>query len=136
MTLKHWDKILDHLFEKYCIEGSDSELERLMEEHDKNVCNDMVNKFATAEPSLIIEHMSSGQKDDSYRMLWAEQVEQDVKDRMEDINVLLDNDSIQSVVHRYVYEGEYDCNHSYWDNLDTLINDEYEQMHMDEEECL
>lgn len=139
MELKHWDKILDHLFEKYCVEGLDPELDRLMEEHDKNVYNDMISKFATAEPSLIIEHMSSGQKDDIYRMLWAEQVKQDVKDRMTEINVILDDDSVLDVVHRYVYEGEYDCNYSYWDDLDTLIRNEYEMTHpesmdMDEEE--
>lgn len=139
MELKYWDKIEDHLFEKYCVEGSDPELERLMEEHDKNVRDDAISKFSSAEPSLIIEHMSSGQKDDVYRMLWADQVEQDVKDRMAEIDVILDDDSVLDVVHRYVYEGEYDCNYSYWDDLDTLIRNEYEMTHpesmdMDEEE--
>lgn len=143
MELKYWDKIEDHLFEKYCVEGSDPELERLMEEHDKNVRDDVVSKFASAEPSLIIEHMSSGQKDDIYRMLWADQVEKqvekDVKDRMIEIDVILDDDSVLDVVHRYVYEGEYDCNYSYWDDLDTLIRNEYEMTHpesmdMDEED--
>ncbi len=129
MELKHWDKILDHLFEKYCVEGLDPKLDRLMEEHDKNVRDDAVSKFSSAEPSLIIEHMSSGQKDDIYRMLWADQVEKDVKDRMTEIDVILDDDSVLDVVHRYVYEGEYDCNYSYWDDLDTLIRNEYEMTH-------
>ena len=139
MELKHWDKILDHLFEKYCVEGLDPELDRLMEEHDKNVRDDAISKFSSAEPSLIIERMSSSQKDDIYRALWAEQVKQDVKDRMTEIDVILDDDSVLDVVHRYVYEGEYDCNYSYWDDLDTLIRNEYEMTHpesmdMDEEE--
>lgn len=131
MELKYWDKIENYLFEKYCVEGFDPELERLMEEHDRNVRDDVVSKFASAEPSSIVEHMSSGQKDDAYRMLWADQVEQDVKDRMEEIDVLLDDNSVLNVVHRYVYEREYDCNHSYWDNLDALIKNEYEMTHLE-----
>lgn len=131
MGLKYWDKIENYLFEKYRVEGSDPELEKLMEEHDRNVRDDAVSKFASAEPSFLIEHMSSRQKDDVYRMLWADQVEQDVKDRIAEIDVLLDDDSVLNIVHRYVYEGEYDCNHSYWDNLYALLKNEYEMTHLE-----
>lgn len=32
-----WEKIEDHLFNKYDVEGEDKELSNLMEEHDKEV---------------------------------------------------------------------------------------------------
>lgn len=39
-----WDKIEEHLFDKYCVEGKDEELCSLMEEHDKEVRDDILQK--------------------------------------------------------------------------------------------
>lgn len=33
----NWEKIEDHLFNKYDVEGEDKELSNLMEEHDKEI---------------------------------------------------------------------------------------------------
>ena len=40
-----WEKIENHLFDKYCVEGVDKELQRLFEEHDVEVGERIVNKF-------------------------------------------------------------------------------------------
>ena len=41
-----WDKIDNHLFEKYCVEGEDKEFCNLMEEHDKEVGAKAIDEFA------------------------------------------------------------------------------------------
>lgn len=56
---------------------------------------------------------------------------------LEDVKSLLDcrdldeslsddeyNELADTVAERYVYDGKYDCNLSYWTNLDTLIDEE------------
>lgn len=40
-----WEKIEDHLFDKYCVEGEDRELATLMEEHDKEVREQVMDEF-------------------------------------------------------------------------------------------
>lgn len=40
-----WNKIEEHLFEKYCVEGEDKELCRLMEEHDKEIRDKAIEEF-------------------------------------------------------------------------------------------
>ena len=39
----------------------------------------------------------------------------------EDID--LSENGIDCVVEQYVYEGKYDCNRSYWDNLMELVEE-------------
>jgi hypothetical protein len=34
----------------------------------------------------------------------------------------------EAVADRYCYNGDYDCNCSYWDNIDNLVT---EELHMD-----
>lgn len=40
-----WNKIEEYLFEKYCVEGEDKELCRLMKEHDKEIRNKVIEEF-------------------------------------------------------------------------------------------
>lgn len=40
-----WEKIEEHLFDKYLVEGEDKELGQLMEEHDKEVRQSTINEF-------------------------------------------------------------------------------------------
>lgn len=42
-----WDKIDNHLFDKYCVEGEDKELSNLMKEHDKEIRAKAINEFVT-----------------------------------------------------------------------------------------
>lgn len=40
-----WEKIEDHLFDKYYVEGRDDELAQLMEAHDKEIREQVVGEF-------------------------------------------------------------------------------------------
>ena len=70
--------------------------------------------------------------DKIYRCLWFKHVKIDVKDRMVDAyedyimktNAEVVNTIIDCAAERYVYEGDYDCNQSYWENIDNLIDAE------------
>lgn len=43
-----WDKIENHLFHRYDVEGEDKELSNLMEEHDKEVGAKVIDEFLEA----------------------------------------------------------------------------------------
>ena len=40
-----WDKIDNHLFENYCVEGEDKEFCNLMEEHDAEIRTKTIDDF-------------------------------------------------------------------------------------------
>lgn len=62
-------------------------------------------------------------KDQIYRHLWKQHVTEDVRAHMQDMGVELTEDEIDFAAYRYVYEGNYDCNLSYWDNIENNINE-------------
>lgn len=67
----------------------------------------------------IINNLSPAQKDLIYRKLWYNHVLEDV-----DSNFVNASDDIKKeVARRYVYDGNYDCNRSYWDNLQALVDE-------------
>lgn len=79
----------------------------------------------------IVEKLAGINRSDVFRMLWAEQVREDVLSYLsfpEESHLLyqygvdFDNSSIAEIANRYV-NGEYDCNRSYWENLDALIEE-------------
>ena len=43
-----WEKIENHLFHRYDVEGEDKELSNLMEEHDKEVIAKVIEEFLEA----------------------------------------------------------------------------------------
>ena len=64
--------------------------------------------------------------DEVYRLVWKNQVICDVKQYAEDHEIFPDNwekveKLAETVAEAYVFEGEYDCNLSYWQNLKNLI---------------
>lgn len=92
----------------------------------------------------LIDGLDSVEKDDIYRYLWAEHVREDAESHLmsnyEDvvtdengetdeyrINIIADQ-----VADRYVYDGYYDCNNAYWDNIDNLIEDAIHYLGCDE----
>ena len=86
----------------------------------------------------LISRMSDSQKDSVYRLLWAEHVKEDVLSRLEeredDIPENFVKEFVEDVVTQYVYEGKYDCNLSYWDNIDNLIENEMQYIPIEHEE--
>lgn len=86
--------------------------------------------FTYFEPVSIIHNASFAQKllspnvqNDIYRTEWKKHVIYDVQSRAEDVGVKLTEDIIDMIAERYTCEGDYDCNLSYWDNIDNLIHD-------------
>ena len=51
-----WDKIENHLFSKYDVEGEDKELCNLMEEHDKEIRAKDIDEFAEMLKEKYEEH--------------------------------------------------------------------------------
>lgn len=45
MSALNWEDIDNHLFQKYCVEGDDDELQNLYKEHDKAVAKYVLNEF-------------------------------------------------------------------------------------------
>ena len=72
----------------------------------------------------ILEELTCEEKDLLYRKLWYNYVLQDAQDVIEnylDIDVEKSNEMAKEVARKYVYEAEYDCNLSYWTNIEELI---------------
>lgn len=88
-----------------------------------------MRKIKEMSASELIALLTDAQKDELYRMLWSDHVREDVEAAMEDYSGSLpDNENerealVESVVNAYVYDGRYDCNLSYWDNINNLLDD-------------
>lgn len=72
----------------------------------------------------ILNSLTEAEKDAIYRRVWYERVIEDINTHIENTDDNLSDETINKIAHRYVYNGDYDCNQSYWDNLDNLINEE------------
>ena len=87
--------------------------------------------LGNAPTGAILKALSDKQKDDIYRALWAEHVREDVLGWISDnkqqllLKPAMLECVINSVTERYVYECDYDCNQSYWDNIENLVEEEY-----------
>lgn len=85
------------------------------------------------DAETLVSRMSESQKDSVYRLLWAEHVKEDVLSRLEErednIPENFKEEFVEDVVNQYVYEGKYDCNLSYWDNIDSLIENEMQYIY-------
>lgn len=56
-----WDKIENHLFSKYDVEGEDKELSELMEEHDKQVKAKATDEFAERMKDFIAKNVEDAE---------------------------------------------------------------------------
>lgn len=80
----------------------------------------------------IIDTWTDAEKDEAYRYLWLPYVIEDVENCLEweyDLEDYKEEDIkgiIESVADSYVYQGEYDCNLTYWRNIQNLIDGELE----------
>ena len=70
----------------------------------------------------LLDEQSSYEKDQLYRKLWLSYVMEDIQSHAEDIDAELTEDQIARAADIYVYHGKYDCNITYWDNIENLIN--------------
>lgn len=84
----------------------------------------MLFQLKNRTPREVFNALSVEQKDYIYRAVWFEHVVEDVVGRLDEREILDEDNSIkESVAQRYVYQGDYDCNLSYWDNIDNLIDE-------------
>ena len=82
-----------------------------------------ISRMTTSE---IFAQLNSTQKDELYRMLWSDYVYGDVMEVLKSNNDVSEedyDDIANSVTNSYVYNGRYDCNLSYWDNINNLVNE-------------
>ncbi len=64
------------------------------------------------------ESLTDEERDYIYRKVWKDHVKEDVKNMYED----MDEGRVERIAEMYVNEGEYDCNLSYWSNLENLVS--------------
>lgn len=88
------------------------------------------------EPKIIwnedeaIAQLSGRAKERIYRMVEATYVDIDVRTQLENRELALTEEQIGAIVDRYVENRDYDCNLSYWTNIDNLIDDEVNNPHL------
>ena len=83
----------------------------------------MITNTISPEQKEKIDNMSSYEQDQIYRYLWAQHVREAVESLCDEEEIELNDGNIDLIVEKYVYEGKYDCNLSYWTNLENLIDE-------------
>lgn len=68
-----------------------------------------------------IDSLSAVEQDQIYRYLWHQRVMEDVESHAVDLDVTLSEDDISVAAEYFVYNGDYDCNETYWDNIEGVI---------------
>lgn len=86
------------------------------------VCN-RAKKISEMTSSELFSKMNDSQRDDIYRMVLSDYTREDVVAFMEEHFGELQEEVVHRVVNEYVYNGNYDCNLSYWDNIKNLIEE-------------
>ena len=78
----------------------------------------------------LFDCMTEKQRDDIYRMVWYNYTYDDVEGFLEDYDAYdipatqeEVDEFIGDVANAYVYNGDYDCNLSYWDNIKNLVDE-------------
>lgn len=71
----------------------------------------------------IGELLTAAERDNIYYEVRQEKVKEDTLKRAEDTGVDITEDEAETVADRFVNDGEYESNLSYWDNLDNLIKE-------------
>ena len=75
----------------------------------------------------LLELLNYDQKDYIYRKVWAEHVSEDVRFlscKDEGYDEVYTPDIAEQIAYRYAFEGDYDSNLSYWQNLKNLFEEE------------
>lgn len=85
--------------------------------------NIMYNEKIEQKINTILKDLTEEEKDAIYRKLWYNHVLEDVYSLSTDEDIEITDDIAETIADRYVYNGDYDCNLSYWDNIRNLIYD-------------
>lgn len=88
---------------------------------------ELAGKF---DPDEFLSGLTWKEKDEVYRALWKERVVEDAKSQIKEYIFygLIPKEEVERIAdkaaERYVYQGDYDGNLSYWENLENLVKDE------------
>jgi hypothetical protein len=98
------------------------EIKELKKEIDKL---DRINREKLDELLTELNYSTSNY---IYRRLWANHVKEDIVSRIKDNFSWLkySDKDIEECAKRYTFEGDYDCNCTYWTNIDAVIYDHFE----------
>ena len=74
----------------------------------------------------LLDLLNYDQKDYIYRKVWAEHVSEDVRSLCKDegYDEVYTPDIAERIAYRYAFEGDYDCNLPYWQNLKNLFEEQ------------
>lgn len=76
----------------------------------------------TKDIESIVSSLNYIEKNQLYHRLWFDYVKADVIDFCENNGIAYnDEDFPDKVAGRYVYDGKYDCNLSYWTNIENVV---------------
>ena len=95
------------------------EITEVAKEIDKLDCTNR------AKLDELLTELNYSTLDYIYRKLWANHVKEDFISRIKDDFTFLkyDDSDIEECARRYVFDGDYDCNWTYWNNIDAIIYD-------------
>lgn len=71
----------------------------------------------------LIDTLDFGTKDRIFRHLHKNYLYDDFTQHCKSMNVKLTDEDLKSLCDKWVYQGRFDCNLSYWDNIENLINE-------------
>lgn len=77
----------------------------------------------SAKTKDIIKSIPTDELDNVYRFVRFNYTKNDIISHLEDMdNIELTDEQIEKAAELYAYEGKYDCNLSYWNNIENLIH--------------
>ena len=78
----------------------------------------MLNK----KTKKLLKKLTYEEKDAIYRAVWFDNVKSDIRAHLAETDDTLTDKQIDQAAELYVYHGKYDCNLSYWSNIEEVIN--------------
>lgn len=87
-----------------------------------------INKLSENDLEKLAENLDFKTSDNLYRILHMPYVKEDVEQMIKDLEIDTSAYNLECFIDdcasRYVYDGDYDCNLSYWQNLENIIRNE------------
>lgn len=107
-----WEKIEDHLFDKYCVEGEDKELGQLMKEHDEELKKEFASELKKLFTDFLHIEDIDYYKEDIYKIIKQAQENMNHKKLIEspykDIHIKTNKEKYCVFI-----SNEYNSNHEY-----------------------
>lgn len=80
-------------------------------------------KYEINQDAINYVNMSLSFKDAAYRLERTRYTIEDLVGLATERDLVLPDGAFDEMAKKYAFDGEYDCNLSYWDNLNSLIDD-------------